>query len=193
MDEKELSPHQSLELIQTMINRARCRYADNSFYFLLWGWIVLIASSTHFYLLEFTDYPHPYIGWSLNIIGVIAAIIKSVRDGKRTVVTNYTDKVYGWLWLALGIGMFTILFNGEMLGWSIVPFILLLVAIGTFVSGSMMRFRPLQIGGVVTWLLSIWAFQSTEAYQMLMTAIAMLLGYLIPGYIMKYNTRKNAI
>lgn len=193
MDEKELSPQESMDLIQSMIGRARKRYTDNSFYFLLWGWIVMLGSGIHFYLLEFTDYPYPFIGWSFQIVGVIASIVKSVKDSKKQVVSNYTDKVYGWLWLTLGVSMFTIVLNAEMFDWSIVPFILILVSIGTFVSGAMMQFRPLQVGGVVFWLLSFLAFRVPEAYQMLIMSGSMLIGYLIPGYIMKFNAKKNGV
>lgn len=193
MEEKDLSPNESMKLINSMIGRARKRYTDNSFYFLLWGWIVMIASFIHFYLMEFTDYPHYYIGWSLNIVGVIASIVKSAKDNKKEVVRHYSDRVYGWLWLALGLAMFTILFNGEQQNWSIVPFILILVAVGTFVSGAMMNFKPLQIGGVVFWLLCFVAFRVNEAYQMLIMSSSMLIGYLIPGYIMKYNAKKYGV
>lgn len=188
MKEQEMSPEQSMDLISSMINRARRRYTDNSFYFRLWGWIVLLASGIHFYLLEYTEYPYPFIGWTLNIVGMIASIYRSTKDSKKKRVANYTDHVYGWMWVALGVGMFTIIFNGELLGWSVVPFILLLVAIGTFVSGAMMKFVPLQIGGIVLWLLCFLAFRVSESYQMLVMSISML-AYLIPGYIMKYNAR----
>ena len=45
MKEKELSPEESIDLINTMIGKARKRYTDNSFYFLLWGWLVIVASA----------------------------------------------------------------------------------------------------------------------------------------------------
>ena len=188
-----MSPQESLDLIQTMIGRARKRYTDSSFYFLLWGWIVMFASLIHFYLLEFTDYQYPFIGWSLNIVGAIASIIRSVKDRKKQVVSNYPDKVYSWMWMALGVSMFILLLNGEMFEWSVVPFILLLVAIGAFVSGAMMRFVPLQIGGIVFWVLCFVAFRVSEPYQMLIMAISMLVGYLFPGYLMKMNYKKNGI
>lgn len=192
MKEKEMSPQESMDLINSMIGRARRRYTDNSFYFLLWGWIVLLASAIHFFLMEYTEYPYPFIGWSLNLIGMVASIYRSVKDSKEQRVANYTDHVYGWLWLALGAAMFTIILNGEFLGWSVVPFILLLVAIGTFVSGAMMKFVPLQIGGIIFWILCFVSFRMSESYQMLIMSISML-GYLIPGYMMKYKAKHNGV
>jgi hypothetical protein len=39
-----LSPEESLQVIRTMIEKAKTTVADNSFYFLLWGWLVFIAA-----------------------------------------------------------------------------------------------------------------------------------------------------
>ncbi len=193
MEDKELSPQESLDLIQSMIGKARQRYTDNSFHFLLWGWIIIVASTAHFYLLEFTDYPNPAYVWLLNFVGVVGSSIKGFRDGKQKVVTNYSDKVYGWLWLALGISMFIIVLNGFYLNWQLVPYILIMVGIGTFVSGAMMHFKLLQLGGIICWILCFIAFRVPESYQMLIMAGGMLLGYLVPGYIMKFKAKRNGL
>lgn len=37
MEEKELTPQESMELIQSMIGKARRRYSDNSFFFSVMG------------------------------------------------------------------------------------------------------------------------------------------------------------
>lgn len=193
MDDKELSPEQSLDLIQTMIRRARKRYTDNSFFFLLWGWITLTASLAHYYLGTYTDFEHPYAGWSLTIVGGIVSAIYSSRLGKRSKVTNYTDKLYGWLWASLGAAMFIVIFNGENINWQVVPFIMLLAGIGTLVSGAMMNFRLLQIGSIPFWVLAFVAFKQPEQVQMLLMAIAVAIGYLVPGYVMRYNTKTNGV
>ena len=193
MEEKELTPQESMALIESMIGKARKRYSDNSFYFLFWGWIVLTASLTHFYLLTYTTFEHPYIGWSLTVIGGIVSGIVGAKRSKNAEVKNYTDNMYGWLWLSLGMAMFTIIFNGELIGWNTIPFILLLAGVGTSVSGAMMGFRPLQIGAVVFWILTFVAFRQPENYQMLTMAIGIAAGYLIPGYILKANFKKHGV
>jgi len=42
--EENFSPEESLQFIQTMIDKAKDSVADKSFYFLLWGWLVFIAA-----------------------------------------------------------------------------------------------------------------------------------------------------
>lgn len=193
MEEKEITPEESLALIQSMMKKARKRYTDNSVFFLLWGWITLLASAAHFYLATYTDFEHPYAGWGLTIVGAVLSIVISIKHEKSSQVRNYADKMYGWLWFSLGMAMFTIIFNGELIDWNTVPFILLFAGVGTAVSGAMMNFKPLQFGALAFWILSFVAFRQPENHQMLLMAIAVAIGYLLPGYIMKSNFRKNGV
>ena len=48
MQEESFSPEESLQVIQTMIEKTKSKVVDNSFYFLLWGWLVFIASIGQF-------------------------------------------------------------------------------------------------------------------------------------------------
>ena len=193
MEDKELSPQESLDLIQQMIGKARKRYTDNSFYFLLWGWITIIASLFHYITATYTTFEYPYAGWSLTFVGAVVSMFRGRKDGRSAKVHNYTDKMYGWLWASLGIAMFTIVFNGESIGWSVVPFILLLAGVGTSVSGAMMNFQPLRIGAIIFWLLALAAFRLDENQQMLLMASGVAFGYLVPGYMMKSNAKKHGI
>lgn len=193
MEDKELSPQQSLDLIQQMIGRARKRYTDNSYYFLLWGWITLFASLFHYVTATYTTFEYPFAGWSLTFVGAVLSMIKGRKQGKTAKVHNYTDKMYGWLWASLGVAMFSIVFNGQLIQWNTIPFILLLAGVGTSVSGAMMNFQPLRIGSIVFWLLALAAFRVDPNQQMLLMAAGVAFGYLVPGYIMKSNSKKHGV
>ena len=49
--ETNLTQQQSLKIIQEMIATSKNNLKDNSFFFLLWGWLVLIASLSNFALI----------------------------------------------------------------------------------------------------------------------------------------------
>ena len=55
----------------------------------------------------------------------------------------------------------------------------------TAVSGLMVRFRPLIIGGLVFLVAAIVSIYLRGTEQLLVLAIAMVFGYLIPGYILR--------
>lgn len=193
MNEKDLSPEEGLELIQTMILKARKQFTDNSFYFLLWGGIVGFASLTHFYLQEYTSYEKPWIAWLLTFAGGIISAIRGYREGKKQTAKRETDIVYAWLWASLGIAMFIVAFNQEIINHQVVPITLLMAGVGTATSGAMMRFWPLQAGAAFFWIMAIVAFQQEIATQMLIMAISVAIGYLVPGFMMKRNFKRNAI
>ena len=193
MEEKDISPQESLALINDMIGKARKRYTDNSIFFLMWGWIVMSASLAHYVILEYTSFDKPYIGWLLTVPGFIASMLIGAKRSRKAIVRSYTDSVYAWLWITLGLSIFVMVFHGEKLGWHIVPLTMLMASVGTVVSGAMMKFKPLQIGGALFFGFSIFAFQVNESQQMLLMAISVLTGYLIPGYVMKKKALKNEL
>jgi hypothetical protein len=65
-----------------------------------------------------------------------------------------------------------------------------MAAASTFISGSMMRFKPIQIGAMCIWIAGIAAFMVSLPNQLLITAMAIFLGYLVPGYLLK-NSNAN--
>lgn len=191
MKEKSLSPAESLDLINQMIDRARKRYTDSSFYLLLWGWLVIIAAGLHYFFAVEQVIDEPQMAWSVMFAGAIISVVHSLRKGKRSKVSNYTDKIYGWLWLGLGFAMIIVIINGQYINYQIIPAILMLAGVGTFVSGAMVNFRFLQFGAVCLWIMSIYAFQLNEIDQLPIMAIGIAIGYLLPGYVMKYQFKRS--
>jgi len=193
MEEKELSPKESLDLINSMIGKARERYTDNSFHFLLWGWLVILASVLHYWFAVEAIIEEPQMAWIIMPIGAIISTVYGIRQDKRARVTHYTDKLYGWLWMSIGVSMVIIIVNGQYLNFQIIPLILMVAGIGTFVSGSMMKVKILQLGAICLWVGSIAAFQFEELYQLPINALSIAIGYLLPGYIMKSKAKKHGI
>ena len=75
-----LSPEESLQVIRTMIEKAKTTVADNSFYFLLWGWLVFTAALLQYILVVFVKTPLNGMAWNLMFIGFI---VSSIRRGKE--------------------------------------------------------------------------------------------------------------
>ena len=75
MSEKELSKEESLQLITEMIGQAKRNFAKGgSFYFLLWGFVVMTANLGH-YILTAIEFEHPYYVWSLTIPAAIISMV----------------------------------------------------------------------------------------------------------------------
>ncbi len=186
MSEKELSKDESLELISNMITQAKRNLArGGSFYFLLWGWVVMLANLGHYVIGKYELYEHPYIVWVLTIPAAIASMWYSARKRKRAQIKSHLDSVYGLLWLGVMISVLIILFFLNEVSYTLNAIILTFAGLGTFISGCMLRFSPLVMGGVALWVASIVAFNLTPIDQYLVGTVGILAGYLIPGYLLK--------
>jgi hypothetical protein len=73
------------------------------------------------------------------------------------------------------------------------PFILTLAAVPTFISGIVIKFRPLIIGAVTFWIFALLANFGGPEISSLATPAAMLTGYLVPGYMLKNKSGHDSI
>lgn len=185
MEERSINPNESLEIIQNMINKTQRRYSDDSFYYIMWGWLVFVAAIAHFILIQLNVKQAP-MAWMLMPLGGIITGIYSFKQSKKEKIKTYVDTYMNYLWIALGMAMIIVLGMAYKLGiLNAYPILLLIYGIGTFVSGGLISFKPLVIGGVICFMLSVAAFFVSFQIQLLFIAGAMLSSYIIPGHILK--------
>lgn len=194
-NESGFSQVQGLELIQSMINKARNRFSENGHLYLLWGWTVFVCSVAQFILLHFFQYPHHYMVWVLTWIIVIYQIFYLNRRKKNAKVKTYTDDILGFVWITFVILMFLFGFLfGQILGESYYklmnPGFLALYGMPTFLSGIILKARPLVIGGICCWVLSIISTFIPYEYQLLLLSLAVIIAWIIPGYVLQARFKK---
>ncbi len=186
MKEQELTEKESFGLITEMISRAQNNYKSGaSFHFLLWGWVVMLANLGNYFLETYTTFEHPYIVWVASFPAGIISAVYGAKQSKSRSVTTHLDKLYGQVWIAVGVGILTVILFMGRLSFNHNAVILLFAGIGTYITGQLLRFTPLILGGVALGLASILAFNVSVVDQYLVGAIGIFLGYLIPGYILK--------
>lgn len=186
MSEKEISQEESLKIISDMIGQAKSNLAKGgSFYFLLWGFVVAIANLSAYYLVVVVNYPKPYIVWLIMIPAGIATIVYSVRHKKRAKVHGHLDKIYGQMWLGVFVCIMITLVFMNKIEMQQNAIILLITGLATFVSGRMLNFTPLVLGGIALWIASVFAFTVSPVEQNLVAGIAIIVGYVIPGFLLR--------
>ncbi len=198
MTDEKFSAEQSLQVIQSMIEKAKNQFSENGYLYLLWGWVIFIASAGQFILLNLVHYQNHYIVWVLPWIAVIYQFIYLAKKKKQKKVTTYTDFIIGFVWITFFILMIVFGFIlSQELGSSyhklVCPVSLALYGMPTLLSGIILRFRPLIIGAIGCWLLSIGSLYVPYDYQMLFLSAAMVIAWIIPGYILrnKYQQQKD--
>lgn len=191
MEDKNFSPEQSLQVIQSMIGRARQTFTDNGKYFLLWGWLTIAAITGQFVLKVIVKYERHYNVWFIIIIGIVISTYWGMQDKKKEKVKTYVAESMGNLWAGMGISFFVLSMLFTKLGWQYCyPFFIMMYGLGTFVSGKILQFKPFVIGGILAWVLSIASSQFDFDYQMLFAAAAILVSYIIPAFLLRIHQQK---
>jgi hypothetical protein len=182
--EKNLSPSQSLEVITAMIQQAQGKMRKNSFYFLLWGWAITLANFGMFALMKF-HYAYPYAVWLITIPAWVITMIYGSRQDKQAGVSTHLDKLNMWLWISYGVSLAPIIFFMAKLNYNVNPVVLIMTSVPTFLTGIMLRFKPLLFGGINFWLMGILCFLADNQLQYLIGGFAIMVGYLVPGYMLR--------
>ena len=191
MNEENFDPKQSLLLIESMINRAKDKFAEDGSMYLLWGWVVFVCSLTQFVLMHFFKYPYHYVVWFASWIIVIYQLVYIRKKIKRRRVRTYTGYILGYVWLTFIIVIFLLAFLiGRLTEGDyyihISPILLTIYGIPIFLSGIILRFKPLVVGGIGCWILSIAAMLiDNYDYQFLLIPLAMIIAWIIPGYLLR--------
>ena len=101
MSNENFSPEQSLQLIQSMINKTKQNMSDNSIYFLVWGWLTFFACMAQFILKHILQYEKHYMVWTVIIIGILFSVYQGQREKKAMKVRTYVNDnmKHLWAWL----------------------------------------------------------------------------------------------
>lgn len=191
MSEEKFSPEQSLQLIHSMISKTKQDMSDNGIYFLVWGWLTFIACLGQFVLKHIYNYEKHYMVWWLIVVGIAFSVIYSIKEEKKRRVRTYISDSLKWLWIGMGISYFVLSMILSKMGWNttVFPFFIMLYGLGTFVSGNILQFRPLVIGGSLAFAIAIGAVYAEYDYQMLLAAAAILISYIIPAYLLRSKNK----
>lgn len=183
--ERPLSPQESMEVIVRAISKTRNDIRANSFYFLLWGWLIAVASFTFFVLGNFFGYKYHFILFPLLVLaGVIVTAVHHSRRRTRSTET-YVSYFLSRMWVVIGVGFLMVVFINVSRGDVPFTYTLLLAGVGTLTSGWVMKFRPLIFGGVLFLISSVASIYMMVEYKALLQGVSVVAGYLVPGYLLK--------
>jgi hypothetical protein len=183
--EKELDPFQSLQLIAEVISKTKEDIKEHNFLYLVWGWLIAAASFLFFILHTYTSLKLFFVPFPILTAIGIGITIFHYRS------TQYTETYLAYylkkLWLVLGISFIVVVFINLAQQHSPFTYTILMGGIGTLLSGIVLRFRPLIIGGILFFLISVASIFVADDFKPLLQGVAVIIGYLLPGYLLKYS------
>ena len=195
MKEKALTEKESLKLITGMIHKARNQVSENGFLYIIWGWVILICCIIQLISDHFLHYPNAYYIWFSSYAVLIFQIIYLVRKKKSERTKTYTEELNAFVWISFGIGAMLMVFiclrfEANQL---ILPLLLIFYGFPTFLSGAVLKFTPLMIGGIGCWILAILSTFIETEFQLILIALAVIVAWLIPGYLLQIKHKKSTI
>lgn len=190
MADKTLNEAQSLELITRMIQNTRQRMERNAGRpFLIWGYLTIATALAVWYAISRThNYNWNLLWFAMPVIG--SSLMWLTRSRKPAGVTTFIDRIVGQIWLVLGLTALLVsaLAMFSSLHLHILFIILLLMGIGTTLSGLVIRFRACIVGGVLGIGLSILCLWFTPLNSYLFFAGAFFVIMVVPGHILNYQS-----
>ncbi len=196
MSENKMTEQESLSIITKMINSAKKEQKDNGAGWILWGWLLFTASIFSF-LNQIYNWFSTFFFWNLfgiaSLLLLLFSIIKYFFFKKTTRVKTYTGDLFQKLNLGFFISLMLIIvaINKGVPPVSGFALMLSLYGFWILVYGTALNFKPSIVGAYFVWACALGAlFVTSFKYTMLIHAIAILGGYIIPGHLARIEFNK---
>ena len=196
MDDK-LSGLESLAIIDEMIKKAKNHFSEDGSLYLFWGWLILFCSLGHYLLYHFKISSQPWAIWGLTWVGAAYMVIHTRKARRNNKVKTYTEEMIADVWITFAILMVVsaIVLGRVITDYHRYNFLVVLICYGmpTFLSGFILKFQPLIWGGLFCWVLAFAAGYVDFHYHPLLTSLAVIVAWIVPGYILKSRSRKQKL
>jgi len=190
MSEKQLTETESLQLIGRMIHEARGYYYESGIASLVYGSSIFICSVLS-YLRDEEMILFSFQPFYLMIpIFFLQAWIQ-IREERNKLAKTVTNEAIGHVWMGFFISALAA-WCGGWAGWNygIITIVLFLLAIAAFINGNITKFRYQIIAAFCCWALAVFSFFLQQSASYLVLAVAAVLVWIVPGFILNTKFRK---
>ena len=179
-----------------MITSSRRKLEDgNGILFLIWGYTTFFVALAVFFFINTTGDHHYYYLWFLiPVIGSVGMFIAKRNKAKHVGhAMNFIERVIGNIWMVIGIAAFIISVGSIFVRIPILSLVLLLMGIGTTLTGLTIKFKPVIISGLIGMASCVLPFILEGNEQILAFGIIYLIMMVVPGHILNYRGRKKNV
>ena len=194
MQEENFSQQDSLRLINEMIGKAKKSYVTKGTASIVWGSLIVLCSMITWAEIKFKLHM-PFDIWLLLLLALIPQIYFSVKERRSKSFKSHDESTIYFIWITFAVCIFILSFYNSKFGSSnSTTLVMMLYGIPTFLTGGVCRFRPMILGGLCCWALSIASIYTAPENDMLLMAASGLAAWLIPGVILfnRYQKQRRA-
>jgi hypothetical protein len=189
---------QSIQVIREMIQVSQKKLKNDGILFILWGWIAFYGNITGYIVREIVlTYQFQKIldksGIVLGLFALTYTIYYIWKQRKK--VQTYIGISLRYVW----ISMFICLVLINLIQSNVIhtinfelqhPIFMVFIAFATAVTGGILRYKLIVIGGIIFGLIALLSSYFSLPYQLILESIAWLIAFVIPGHIL-YAKRKS--
>lgn len=195
MEERKLEAAESLALIGRMIENTRSRMVRNSGRPLLaWGYATVLTTLLVWGAVAyFQDGRWNYLWMLLPLLGWLLMWLTREKAPEGAVRT-FVDRVIGIVWLVMGLTTWfvSMLSLFSLMRLPILFIILLLMGMGTTITGLIIRFKPVIAGGIAAIAIAPFSMIAPNMWQPLLFIAGFTVMMIIPGHILNYKSNHPA-
>jgi hypothetical protein len=188
--ENSMTETESLKLINEMIGKAKRGYITTGAASIVWGVLIVLCSLLTWYQ-AYTKHFFDFDVWLLVFIAVVPQIYFSIKEKQKKKFVSHDERTMTFLWTTFGICIFILSFyDSKFNPNSASTLFMLMYGIPTFITGGVFKFKPMILGGLICWILSVASMYTDFAVDMLLMAACGLFAWLIPGIILWRRYKK---
>lgn len=190
MDKQELTPQESLRVIEEMIQKSQKRISYNGgMPGLVWGYTTFFTALLIYFLMPRMDYRVNFLWFIIPILG--GAIYFTLRRSQKrqTLVKNHIDRTIDIIWIILGLNALVISFIGSNI---ILSIILILIGIGSSIMAFIADIKVYKVASIISMIAGYFILfvPIDPRSAVLYFGIAFLVTQSLPGHYLNYLSKK---
>jgi len=189
---------QSIQVIKEMIQVSQKSFKNDGILFLLWGWLMFFSYVFDYILhnvvitlqmQKITD----KLRFAITLIAIAYTLYYVFKKTKKVKTYIGISLRYVWVSLIVCLSLTSMIIHNVMhqINFELLhPIFMMFIAFATVITGGILRYKLVIIGGIVFGLLAYACSYFNLHTQLLFEAVAWLVAFIIPGHILYANRKK---
>jgi len=188
---------QSIQVIKEMIQVSQKRFKNDGILFLLWGWLMFFSYAFDYIMYNVVmtrqmERISDNLRFAITIIAIVYTLYYVFKKTKKVKTYIGISLRYVWISLVVSLSLTSMIIHNviEQINFELQhPIFMMLIAFAIVVTGGILRYKLVIIGGIVFGILAYVCSYFSLEIQMLFEAAAWILAFIIPGHLL-YAKRK---
>ncbi|MBK56077.1 MAG: hypothetical protein CMC84_01990 [Flavobacteriaceae bacterium] len=179
-----MTKEDQLTIINDAIKQTKNNLRTLGYNLVFWGIIIISMSLFHYFfpqIIEFSYYSAVFFWVSIPLLGMFYTAQYNIKIGKKTGYETQLDRVIKIIWGVFGLSWIFTVALSYIYKINPVQDILFLLSIVLIMSGLIIKFKKITIGGFGLLIFTAYTYYNPALNLLLVNVIGVSFGMLIPG------------